>query len=68
MAQPNDTRMLGKLQVLAEEARLSLGVGEILWLVEQSGGHDGAWGSAAMIGREGVILGLADLLQRIRKS
>ncbi len=42
--------------------------GKILWLVERSGGRDGAWGSAAMTGGEGVILGPGDLLQRIRKS
>ncbi len=60
MALPNDTRMPGKLEVLAVEARLSLGVREIVWLVEQSDGCDGAWGSTAVSGGEGVILGPAD--------
>ncbi len=60
MARPNDTRMPGKLEVSAVEVRLSPGVGEILWLVEQSGGRDRAWSSAAVSGGEGVILGLAD--------
>ncbi len=68
MARPNDTRMLGKLKVSAVEARLSSGVGEILWLVERSGGRDGAWGSVALTGREGEILGPVNLLRRIRKS
>ncbi len=44
MARPNNTRMPGKLKVSAVEARLSPDVGEILWLVERSGGRDGAWG------------------------
>ncbi len=57
MARPNDTRMPGKLKVSAVEARLSPFVGEILWLVERSGGCDGAWGSGALTGGEGEILG-----------
>ncbi len=44
MARPNDTRMPGKLEVSAVEVRLSPDVREILWLVERSGGRDGAWG------------------------
>ncbi len=68
MARPSDTRMPGKLEVSAVEARLSPGVGEILWLVERSGGRDGAWGSGALTGGEGEILGPIDLLRRIRKS
>ncbi len=68
MARPNDTRMPGKLKVSAVEARLSPDVGEILWLVERSGGRDGAWGSGALTGGEGEILGPVNLLRRIRKS
>ncbi len=43
-------------------------VWEILWLVERSGGRDGAWGSGALTGGEGEILGPVNLLRRIRKS
>ncbi len=68
MARPNDTRMPGELKVSAVEARLSPDVGEILWLVERSGGRDGAWGSGALTGGEGEILGPVNLLRRIRKS
>ncbi len=57
MARPNDTRMPGKLKVSAVEERLSPDVGEILWLVERSGGRDGAWGSGALTGGEREILG-----------
>ncbi len=68
MARPSDTRMPGKLEVSAVEARLSPGVGEILWLVERSGGRDGAWGSGALAGGEGEILGPVNLQRRIRES
>ncbi len=47
---------------------LSPDVGEILWLVERSGGRDGAWGSGALAGGEGEILGPVNLLRRIRES
>ncbi len=47
---------------------LSPDVGEILWLVERSGGRDGAWGSGALAGGEGEILGSVNLLRRIRES
>ncbi|RXN17856.1 hypothetical protein ROHU_003225 [Labeo rohita] len=54
LALPNDMRMPGKLGVSAVEVRLNLGVWEIVWLIEQSGGRDGARGLMAMTGREGV--------------
>ncbi len=47
---------------------LSPDVGENLWLVERSVGRDGAWGSGALAGGEGEILGPVNLLRRIRES
>ncbi len=61
MAWPNDTRMSGKkFEVSPVEARLSLGIVESVWLVEQSGSRDEAWCSAAVTGGKGVSLGPAD--------
>ncbi len=52
-----------KLEVLPMEAKLSLCVVESVRLVEQSGGRNEAWCSAAVTGGKGVSLGPADVTE-----